>query len=167
MVPCRTELEDAIQNKHGLGISVVVLVVGGDLRILNRCVKALERNIPIVVMKGTGMAADLVADVIDLPPETEVPKLVERINQHFEEIDEQTLKVSIIGRLGWHPRVICNCIMTSVTTMMISLNEMSKWKVSPSVFIDFSTNINTCMNFTENFGLADLVQDTCQSYYCL
>lgn len=95
-VACRTELEDAIQNKHGLGISVVVLVVGGDLKILRRCVKALERNIPIVVMKGTGMAADLVADVIDLPPETEVQRLLERINEYFEEIDEQTLKVRIM-----------------------------------------------------------------------
>lgn len=90
-------MEDAIQSKHGLGVSVVILVVGGDLMILRRSVKALERNIPIVVVKGTGMAADLVADVIDLPPETEIQKLLERINQYFEEIDEQTLNVRIMA----------------------------------------------------------------------
>lgn len=89
-------MEDAIQNKHGLGISVVVLVVGGDLRVLRRCVKVLERNIPIVVLKGTGMAADLITDAIELPPETEVQRLLDSINQYFEEIDEETQKVRIM-----------------------------------------------------------------------
>ncbi|KAK4329362.1 hypothetical protein Pmani_000285 [Petrolisthes manimaculis] len=90
----RTELEDAIQNSddQGLGISVVVLMVGGDLSILNRCVMALERNIPVVVVKGTGLSADLISDTIELFMENDNQKLIEKVHQYYEEIDEQTQK---------------------------------------------------------------------------
>ncbi|XP_071522333.1 transient receptor potential cation channel subfamily M member-like 2 [Panulirus ornatus] len=59
----RTRLEEAIQagEPHGLGVPVVLLLLEGGLNSIIKCSMALKRNIPILVVAGTGRAADLLA----------------------------------------------------------------------------------------------------------
>ncbi|KAK4316372.1 hypothetical protein Pmani_012451, partial [Petrolisthes manimaculis] len=60
----RTELEEAImeeEQKGGLGIPVVLLLLEGGLNSLRECKLALKRRIPVVVVEGTGRGADLLA----------------------------------------------------------------------------------------------------------
>jgi len=40
-------------------VPVVMIVVEGDLETIDRVVDAVTNNIPVVLIKGTGMAADL------------------------------------------------------------------------------------------------------------
>ncbi|KAG7156086.1 Transient receptor potential cation channel subfamily A member 1-like 13, partial [Homarus americanus] len=57
-------LVESIQSKtenNGLNIPVVVLLVGGSLTDLQKCYLALIAGIPVVVVMGTGKAADLLS----------------------------------------------------------------------------------------------------------
>lgn len=46
-------------------IPVLVIVAEGDLSTLDHVVKVLKRGIPVLVLKGSGKAADLIAECID------------------------------------------------------------------------------------------------------
>ncbi|XP_042863010.1 transient receptor potential cation channel subfamily M member-like 2 [Penaeus japonicus] len=62
----RSRLEEAIQKTmpEGLDIPVVMLLLDGSLRAIDRCLKALRRRVPVVVVQGSGRAADLIADAV-------------------------------------------------------------------------------------------------------
>lgn len=45
-------------------VPIVILVCGGDIETIIHISKALKNNTPVIIMKGSGMAADLVADFI-------------------------------------------------------------------------------------------------------
>lgn len=59
----RTRLEEAIQKPEpdGLGVPVVLLLLEGGLSSIVKCSMALKKGIPVVVVAGTGRAADLIA----------------------------------------------------------------------------------------------------------
>ncbi|KAK7069702.1 hypothetical protein SK128_024772 [Halocaridina rubra] len=59
----RSSLLDAIQVERpsGLGIPAVVLVLDGGVSALRECLMALQCNTPVMVVEGTGRAADLLA----------------------------------------------------------------------------------------------------------
>lgn len=68
----RTRLEEAIQAEEptGLGIPVVVVLLEGGLGALGKCAMALKKNIPVVVVGGTGRAADLLAYAVSMTVRT-------------------------------------------------------------------------------------------------
>ncbi|XP_042880245.1 transient receptor potential cation channel subfamily M member-like 2 [Penaeus japonicus] len=68
----RTRLEEAIQAEEpsGLGIPVVVVLLEGGLGALGKCAMALKKNIPVVVVGGTGRAADLLAYAVAMTVRT-------------------------------------------------------------------------------------------------
>ncbi|CAG2188702.1 TRPM2 [Mytilus edulis] len=52
-------------NDLKIKIPVLVIVAEGDLSTLDHVVKVLKRGIPVLVLKGSGKAADLIAECID------------------------------------------------------------------------------------------------------
>lgn len=52
-------------NDLKIKIPVLVIVAEGDLSTLDHVVKILKRGIPVLVLKGSGKAADLIAECID------------------------------------------------------------------------------------------------------
>nr|XP_034318676.1 transient receptor potential cation channel subfamily M member 2-like [Crassostrea gigas] len=46
-------------------VPIAIIVCEGDLRTIVHVAKALKENIPVIIMKGSGKAADLVLDYID------------------------------------------------------------------------------------------------------
>lgn len=46
-------------------IPVAIIVCEGDLKTIVHIAKALQENIPVIIMKGSGKAADLVLDYIE------------------------------------------------------------------------------------------------------
>ncbi|XP_042880237.1 transient receptor potential cation channel subfamily M member-like 2 [Penaeus japonicus] len=68
----RTRLEEAIQEEEpkGLGVPVVLLLLEGGMSALEKCAMALSRDIPVVVVAGTGRAADLLAYAVSLTVRT-------------------------------------------------------------------------------------------------
>ncbi|XP_068222859.1 transient receptor potential cation channel subfamily M member 4-like [Palaemon carinicauda] len=64
----RTRLEEAIQVPEpvGFGVPVVLLLIEGGISSITKCAMALRRNIPVVVVAGTGRAADLMAYAVSM-----------------------------------------------------------------------------------------------------
>lgn len=64
----RTRLEEAIQVPEpiGFGVPVVLLLIEGGISSIMKCVMAVRRNIPVVVVAGTGRAADLMAYAVSM-----------------------------------------------------------------------------------------------------
>ncbi|XP_063592231.1 transient receptor potential channel-like [Penaeus indicus] len=60
----RTRLEEAlhIPSPRGLEVPVIMLLLDGGVRAIDRCLKALKRRVPVLVVQGSGGAADLLAD---------------------------------------------------------------------------------------------------------
>ncbi|XP_027211632.2 transient receptor potential cation channel subfamily M member-like 2 [Penaeus vannamei] len=60
----RTRLEEAlcIPSPRGLEVPVVMLLLDGGVRAIDRCLKALKRRVPVLVVQGSGGAADMLAD---------------------------------------------------------------------------------------------------------
>lgn len=46
-------------------VPIAIIVCEGDLRTVVHIAKALKANIPVIIMKGSGKAADLVLDYIN------------------------------------------------------------------------------------------------------
>lgn len=46
-------------------VPIAIIVCEGDLNTIEHMAKALKENIPVIIMKGSGKAADLVLDYID------------------------------------------------------------------------------------------------------
>lgn len=46
-------------------VPIAIIVCEGDLKTIVHIAKALKENIPVIIMKGSGKAADLVLDYID------------------------------------------------------------------------------------------------------
>lgn len=46
-------------------VPIAILVCEGDLTTIKHIAKALKENIPVIIMKGSGKAADLVLDYIE------------------------------------------------------------------------------------------------------
>lgn len=46
-------------------VQIAIIVCEGDLKTIVHIAKALKENIPVIIMKGSGNAADLVLDYID------------------------------------------------------------------------------------------------------
>ena len=46
-------------------VPVLVIVAEGDLNTLEHVVKVLERDIPVLILKGSGKAADLIAECME------------------------------------------------------------------------------------------------------
>lgn len=45
-------------------VPIAIVVCEGDLRTIVHIAQALNENIPVIIMKGSGKAADLVLDYI-------------------------------------------------------------------------------------------------------
>lgn len=45
-------------------VPIAIIVCEGDLQTIDHISKALQNNIPVIIMKGSGKAADLVLDFI-------------------------------------------------------------------------------------------------------
>lgn len=45
-------------------VPLAIIVCEGDLQTIDHISQALEKNIPVIIMKGSGKAADLVLDSI-------------------------------------------------------------------------------------------------------
>lgn len=48
-------------------VPIAIIVCEGDLETIAHISKALEKKLPVIIMKGSGMAADLVLDYLDNP----------------------------------------------------------------------------------------------------
>lgn len=46
-------------------VPITIFVCGGDIETIYDISEALRRNIPVIIMKGSGMGADLVVDFIN------------------------------------------------------------------------------------------------------
>lgn len=46
-------------------VPIAIIVCEGDLNTIAEIKQALEHNLPVIIMKGSGKAADLVLDYID------------------------------------------------------------------------------------------------------
>lgn len=46
-------------------VPIAIKVCEGDLNTIEHIAKALNENIPVIIMKGSGKAADLILDFID------------------------------------------------------------------------------------------------------
>lgn len=46
-------------------VPIAIIVCEGDLNTIEHIAKALNENIPVIIMKGSGKAADLILDFID------------------------------------------------------------------------------------------------------
>ena len=71
----RSALEELIQsdptdsshfNGVGLNIPTVLILIGGDFDTFERAANAVEREIPIILCEGSGMATDIIAVAIRL-----------------------------------------------------------------------------------------------------
>lgn len=45
-------------------VPLAIIVCEGDLQTIDHISQALQKNIPVIIMKGSGKAADLVLDFI-------------------------------------------------------------------------------------------------------
>ncbi|KAF2363995.1 hypothetical protein FHG87_005246 [Trinorchestia longiramus] len=83
----RTRLEEAIQAPEptGLGTPVVLLLLEGGMSSIVKCSMALKGRIPVVVVAGTGRAADLLAYGVSMTHET--PSYV------FDEVHENSMEI--------------------------------------------------------------------------
>lgn len=46
-------------------VPIAIIVCEGDLNTISEITEALEHKLPVIIMKGSGKAADLVLDYID------------------------------------------------------------------------------------------------------
>ena len=46
-------------------VPVLVIVVEGDLQTLDHVIAVLKKNIPVLILQGTGKAADLIAEHLE------------------------------------------------------------------------------------------------------
>lgn len=51
------------ENIFGIPVPIVILVCGGDIKTIIHISTALKNKIPVIIMKGSGMAADFVVDI--------------------------------------------------------------------------------------------------------
>ena len=59
----RAKLEERIADPGpgGMGIPVILLILEGGLGVIEDVLHSLRRGIPVVVIQGTGRAADIIA----------------------------------------------------------------------------------------------------------
>nr|XP_045593116.1 transient receptor potential cation channel subfamily M member-like 2 [Procambarus clarkii] len=64
----RTRLEEGVRKPEpeGLGVPIVLLLLDGGVNSIDKCAMALRQAIPIVVVAGTGRAADLLAYAVSM-----------------------------------------------------------------------------------------------------
>ncbi|XP_042233689.1 transient receptor potential cation channel subfamily M member-like 2 isoform X2 [Homarus americanus] len=76
----RTRLEEGIRKPEpeGLGVPVVLLLLDGGVNSIIKCNLALKRDIPIVVVAGTGRAADLLAYAVSMTIHTPSGRFIMR-----------------------------------------------------------------------------------------
>lgn len=48
-----------------MSVPVVIIVCEGDIDTIAHIAKALERKLPVIIMKGSGTAADVVVDYLE------------------------------------------------------------------------------------------------------
>ena len=46
-------------------VPVLVIVAEGDLQTIDHVVQVLKRDIPVLILRGSGKAADLIAECMD------------------------------------------------------------------------------------------------------
>lgn len=46
-------------------VPIAIIVCEGNINTITRMSDALDKNIPVIIMKGSGKAADLMADYLD------------------------------------------------------------------------------------------------------
>lgn len=49
----------------GMPVPVAIIVCEGDIDTIAHIAKALERKLPVIIMKGSGTAADVVVDYLE------------------------------------------------------------------------------------------------------
>lgn len=49
----------------GMPVPIAIIVCEGDLNTISEITEALKHKLPVIIMKGSGKAADLVLDFID------------------------------------------------------------------------------------------------------
>ncbi|KAK8731069.1 hypothetical protein OTU49_007785, partial [Cherax quadricarinatus] len=122
----RTRLEEAIREPEpkGLGLPVVLLLLDGGLDSIVKCDMALKRNIPIVVVAGTGRAADLLAYAVSMTRHTH------RLKNHKEQLSRRIN--STMPELAGYPKKQKRCVhlllqccnkVSMITIFNINSNE--------------------------------------------
>ncbi|ROT74192.1 hypothetical protein C7M84_007309 [Penaeus vannamei] len=91
----RSRLEEAIQKTmpEGLDIPVVMLLLDGSLRAIDRCLKALRRRVPVVVVQGSGRAADLLAEAVHNHDDTRsedaaLKEILSKVPIYIDDLDD-------------------------------------------------------------------------------
>lgn len=46
-------------------VPIAIIVCEGDIETIDHISKALQHKLPVIIMKGSGMAADLVVDYLE------------------------------------------------------------------------------------------------------
>ena len=89
-VRCTTEQfigrpTDSETGLSGLGIPMVLIVMGGDFDTFERCSNALVNNIPLLLCQGTGGAADILCQALQMAENSELSASNEYLVLHAVE----------------------------------------------------------------------------------
>ncbi|XP_076102526.1 transient receptor potential cation channel subfamily M member 2-like isoform X1 [Mytilus galloprovincialis] len=112
-------------NDLKIKIPVLVIVAEGDLSTLDQVVKVLKRGIPVLVLKGSGKAADLIAECIDNIDSIEIraPLLFgiyfqmddfKRVKNYIKEIEKNKHFVNIFDLDQQDETEFSNVVVTSI-----------------------------------------------------
>ncbi|VDI36243.1 Hypothetical predicted protein [Mytilus galloprovincialis] len=112
-------------NDLKIKIPVLVIVAEGDLSTLDHVVKVLKRGIPVLVLKGSGKAADLIAECIDNIDSIEIraPLLFgiyfqkddfKRVKNYITEIEKNRHFVNIFDLDQQDETEFSNVVVTSI-----------------------------------------------------
>ncbi|XP_063435619.1 uncharacterized protein LOC134716540 [Mytilus trossulus] len=112
-------------NDLKIKIPVLVIVAEGDLSTLDHVVKVLKRGVPVLVLKGSGKAADLIAECIDNIDSIEIraPLLFgiyfqkddfKRVKNYITEIEKNRHFVNIFDLDQQDETEFSNVVVTSI-----------------------------------------------------
>uniref|UniRef100_A0A0X3NXF5 Transient receptor potential cation channel subfamily M member 3 n=1 Tax=Schistocephalus solidus TaxID=70667 RepID=A0A0X3NXF5_SCHSO len=80
-------------KKNVLNVPLVDLVIGGDLMTLQEAASAIENDICVLVFKGSGFAADIIAHAHELKKQLKNPKLGKFPDQQRQSIERAALTI--------------------------------------------------------------------------
>ncbi|KAG7176679.1 Transient receptor potential cation channel subfamily A member 1-like 12 [Homarus americanus] len=111
----KTRLEEGIRKPEpeGLGVPVVLLLLDGGVNSIIKCNLALKRDIPIVVVAGTGRAADLLAYAVSMTIHTPSFQVIDKNvlidNSHYTGEDVTSMQDQLSLALLWDRPDIAEC----------------------------------------------------------
>ncbi|VDN12381.1 unnamed protein product [Dibothriocephalus latus] len=80
-------------QKNVLNVPLVDLVIGGDLMTLHEAANAVENDICVLVLQGSGFAADIIAHAYELKKQLRNPKLDKFPDQQRQSIERAALTI--------------------------------------------------------------------------